>query len=105
MLLIDNQAYFFSVNHITKPFSTKLIYGISLNNISYYLCKSPGINDCEQLDDNASLDPDVFEEVCIVITEVEKEFKKSPGLESLNMEIFRKLTTRKKLPVLPLVII
>jgi len=105
MLLIDNQAYFFSVNHVTKPFSTKLIYGISLNNVSYYLCKSPGINDCEQLDDNPPFDPAILDEICAVITEVEKEFKKSPSLEVLNLEIFRKLTERKKLPALPLVLV
>lgn len=102
MRLINNKVYFFSVNHITKPFSTKLIYGISLNNISYYLCKSPGMNDCEQLDDNPPFEPAILEEICVIITEVEKEFKKGPSLEFLNLEIFRKLTERRKLPALPL---
>jgi hypothetical protein len=100
MLLIDNQPCFFTVNHITKPFSTKLIYGISLNNISYFLAKSLGINDCEQLDSNALLDPGVLNEMCTVITEIELAFRKAPSLEFLNMEIFRKLIERKRLPVL-----
>ena len=55
MLYIDNQASFFSVNHIIKPFSTKTIYGINFNNTTHFICKSTGVNDGEQLDNRPNL--------------------------------------------------
>jgi hypothetical protein len=37
-----------------------------LNGISYFLGKSPGRNDCEQLDPNLRLEGKVLDEICSV---------------------------------------
>ncbi|MDB5140871.1 MAG: hypothetical protein JWR12_2787 [Mucilaginibacter sp.] len=88
-LSINNQTCFFSVKHITKELSAKLIYGIHLNTFDYFLSKSLGLNDCEQLDSNPQLDADLLDVICTVITEVENKYKKRPTLELINNEIFR----------------
>jgi hypothetical protein len=86
-VLINDQTYLFSVNHITGPLRTRLIYGICLNGISYFLAKSPGHNDCEQLDSNLRLDGKVLDEISSVITEIELHYPKRPALELINAEI------------------
>ena len=84
----NNLPFFFSVNHIIKPYNTRLIYGVRVNDINYFLFKTHGVNDCEQLDDNPKLDPETFNTICEVITEIEKEYKKTPPMEFINMDVF-----------------
>ncbi|MGZ3776801.1 MAG: hypothetical protein ACXVI9_04240 [Mucilaginibacter sp.] len=84
----NNIPFFFSVKHIIKPNTSKLIYGIHHNDLDYFLQKTYGIDDCEQLDDNPRLDPDTFKTICEVISEIEKGYKKVPPLEFINMDIF-----------------
>ena len=79
---------FFSVNHIIKPFNTKLIYGIRYHELDYFLLKTLGIEECEQLDNNSRLDAEVLGKICEVITQIEKEYKKAPPLEYINMDVF-----------------
>ncbi len=79
---------FFSVSHIIKPFNTKLIYGIRYHELDYFLLKTLGIEECEQLDNNSRLDAEVLHKICEVITQVEKEYKKAPPLEFINMDVF-----------------
>ena len=91
----DNTPFFFSVKHIIKPHTSKLIYGIRYNEIDYFLQKTHGIDNCEQLDDNARLDPEAFKLICDVISEIEKEYKKTPPLEFINMDIFKILAQKR----------
>lgn len=98
---INNLTYFFSIKHISKQLNTTRIYGISLNSNSYFLSKSIGVNNCEQLDSNPLLHADVLKEICEVITEIEKGHQKKPSLEFLNMEIFR-ILGRMRDPMLKL---
>jgi len=86
--IFNTQTFFFTVNHITRPQGAKLIYGISLNNLSYYVSKSPGINDCEQLDSNPTLDSGMIDEICIILSEMENDRKKGLSLASINKQIF-----------------
>jgi hypothetical protein len=86
-VLINEQTYLFSVSHITNPLRTQLIYGIRLNDVSYFLGKSPGCNDCEQLDGNLRLATKVLDEICLLITESELHYRKRPALELMNVEI------------------
>ena len=90
-----DQPFFFSVKHIIKPFSTKLIYGIRFNELDYFLIKTFGMNDCDQLDDNARLNAEIFNTMCDVITEIEKEYSKTPPLEFINIDIFNMLVRVK----------
>ena len=90
-----DQPFFFSVKHIIKPFSTKLIYGVRVNELDYFLIKTLGINDCDRLDDNPGLDPETFNTICDVITEIEKEYNKTPPLEFINIDIFNMLVHLK----------
>ena len=100
-LSINNKTYFFSVKHITKELSNKLIYGIRLNMNSYFLSKSSNLGDCEQIDCKPTLDPIVLKEICLVISEIERENKVRPTLAFINMEIFRILgRIRNTLPQL-----
>jgi hypothetical protein len=85
---INSKTYFFTVNHITKEKNNKLIYGISLNNTSYFLSKTSGVKDIVQLDNKPHLIPDVLKELNEVITSVELKYKKRLSLETLNKEIF-----------------
>lgn len=79
---------FFSVSHIIKPFNTKLIYGVRYRELDYFLLKTLGVEECEQLDNNSRLDADVLNKICEVITQVEREYKKAPPLEFINMDVF-----------------
>lgn len=92
---INEQPLFFSVNHIITPVKTRLIYGIRYKELEYFLHKTFGLNDCEQLDGNSKLDPEIFNTMCEVITEIEKEYNKTPPLEFINMDIFNILVEAK----------
>jgi len=83
-----NTPYFFSVNHITMPFPTKLIYGIKFKGLIYYLYKSLGIEDCEQLDNHQKLEAGIFKRMCDVITAIEIEYKRIPPIQYINLDIF-----------------
>ena len=83
-----NFPHFFSVYHIVKPSPTKLIYGVKFKNIGYYFFKSIEVNDCEQLDPNPPLEVEVFENICKVITEIEKHYKRAPVIKDINLDIF-----------------
>lgn len=96
-LLLNSQTFFFTVNHITRRDDAKLIYGISLNNLSYYVSKSIGVNDCEQLDSNPVLDQVMMDEICTILSEVENDHKKTPTLAWINQQIF---TIRGKMKAL-----
>lgn len=74
--------------HITKPCSTKLIYSVSLNYCKYYIAKSPGINDGEQLDTNAVLPESVLLQICSVLSEIELHHTRHQSIELFNLEIF-----------------
>ena len=92
---INDPPIFFSVKHIITPIKTKLIYGIMYKNLEYFLFKTLGLNDCEQLDSNPKLDIEIFDTMCEVITEIEREYKKIPPLEFINMDIFNILVRVK----------
>lgn len=94
---INNQTCFFTVNHITKEASGKLIYGISINNTHYFLSKTSGVNDGSQLDNNTPLTSEILKELNAVITEVELKYKKRQPLEKINKEIFNILTRLRNL--------
>jgi hypothetical protein len=79
---------FFSVSHIIKPFNTKLIYGVRYRELNYFLLKTLGMEECEQLDNNSRLEAGVLNKICEVITKVEREYKKAPPLEFINMDVF-----------------
>ena len=81
---INSKTYFFTVNHITKEKDNKLIYGISLNNSSYFLSKTCGAKDAVQLDNKPPLNPEIIKELNTVITAVELKHKKRPSLEILT---------------------
>ena len=91
----DNTPFFFSVKHIIKPHTSKLVYGIRYNETNYFIQKTHGVDDCEQLDENKKLDPKAFKVICDVISEIEKEYKKMPPIEFINMDIF-KILARKR---------
>ena len=79
---------FFSVNYIIKTLNTKLIYGIRYHKRDYFLLKTLGMEECEQLDNNSRLDSEILDKICHVITLVEKEYKKEPPLEFINMDVY-----------------
>ena len=85
---MKDQPLFFSVSHIIKPFNTKLIYGVRYHELDYFLLKTLGTQECEQLDNNSRLDTSVLNKICEVITLVEKQYKKAPPLEYINMDVF-----------------
>lgn len=85
---MKDPPFFFSVNHIIKPFNTKLIYGVRYHEMDYFLLKTIGIEECEQLDSNSHLDTEVLVMICEVITRIEKEYKRAPPLEYINMDVF-----------------
>jgi len=86
--LLNSQTFFFTVNHVTRPHGAKIIYGVSLNNLSYYVSKSPGVNDCEQLDSNPALDTGMIDEICTILSELENDPKSTPSLAWINEQIF-----------------
>jgi len=85
---INNQSYFFSVARITKDYPDKFIYSVLLNVKTYYLSKTIGVNDCHQLDDNPVLDGIVFNELCEILTEIEREYERKPSVDFINQQIF-----------------
>jgi len=85
----SNIPFFFSVKHIIKPHTSKLIYGIRYHDTDYFIQKTHSVNDCERLDDNPRLDTRVLKMICDVISQIEKEYKKIPPLEFINMDIFK----------------
>jgi hypothetical protein len=94
---INSHTYFFTVSHITKEASGKLIYGIRLNNRNYFLSKTSGVNDAVQLDTNLPMSAKVLKEINTVITEVELRHKKRQALEKINKEIFSVLIRLRNL--------
>ena len=95
--ILNNQTCFFTVTHISRPYGTKIIYGICLNNRAYYISKSPGVDDCEQLDSHPALANEVIVEICVILTEIENEHKKGSSLARINQQIF---TIRGKMKAL-----
>jgi hypothetical protein len=87
-LSINNKTCFFTVSHITTEVNANFIYGICLNSHNYFLSKTTGLNDCEQLDTNPKLEKGLLNEICRVISEIENKFKKRPSIEIINNEIF-----------------
>ncbi|MGF7078785.1 hypothetical protein [Mucilaginibacter sp. UYCu711] len=85
---INSQTYFFTISHITRETENRLLYGLRLNNISYFISKTYGVNDGEQLDTNQPLAGNILKELNTVITQVELNHKKRPSLEQINREIF-----------------
>jgi len=53
----------------------------------YYFQKSIGLDDCVQLDANPAIEPDIFGNMCLVITEIENEYKRVPAIEVINLNI------------------
>ena len=94
-MTVTNRPFFFSVKHIIKPFATKLIYGIKYNNLDYFLIKTLGVNDCEHLDSQPRIDQPTYDKICDVITVIEKEYKKTPPIEYINIEIHNILVKLK----------
>jgi hypothetical protein len=86
---INNQSCFFSVARITKEYPDRLVYTISLNNKAYYLSKTIGINDCQQLDANLKLENELFNELCEILTEIELEYQRNPSTDFINQQIFK----------------
>ena len=85
----NDQLFFFAVKNIIKPFAAKVIYNIRYNNLDYFILKTPSTDDCEQLDSNPKIAPEAFAKICRTIAEVEKEYKKTPPLELINIDIFK----------------
>lgn len=90
-IIINSETYFFSIIHITKQSTTTLIYGILINTRIYYLSKSLGRSDCEQLDSNPVLNADLLTEICDIMTKFEVAYEKYPCLEFINNEIIKVL--------------
>jgi hypothetical protein len=90
-IIINSETYFFSIIHITKQSATTLIYGILINTHIYYLSKSLGRSDCEQLDSNPVLNADLLMEICDIMTKFEVAYEKYPSLEFINNEIIKVL--------------
>jgi len=88
---INSETYFFSIIHITKQSATNLISGILINTRIYYLSKSLGLSDCEQLDSNPVLNADLLTEICEIMTKFEVAYEKYPSLEFINNEIIKVL--------------
>lgn len=85
---INNRSYFFTINHISKEKTGKLIYGIDINNIRYFLSKTSGRDDCEQLDNITPIAPEILSEIITVLNTLEVKHKKRPSLERLNRDVF-----------------
>jgi hypothetical protein len=88
MIPTDDPPFYFAVNHIIKPHASKLIYGVVYHDLEYFILKANRINDCEQLDTNPALGPEILEKICDVISAIEKDYKKTPPLELINIDIF-----------------
>ena len=90
----SNTSFFFSVKHIIKAHTSKLLYGIRYHDTDFFIQKTPSVSDCERLDDNPRLNAKVLKKICDVISEIEKEYKKIPPLDFINMDIFKILSGR-----------
>lgn len=89
MATINSRTFFFTVNHITKEAGNRHIYGIRLNTANYFLSKTSGVSDCEQLDINTPLHENVLKEIGDVMTEIELNYNKRPTIERINGEVFK----------------
>jgi|ERR1700761_6733204 len=76
---INSNHYFFKINHITREAYNKYIYGISLNNVSYFLSKTVGSNNSVQLDTNPPLDKNTIQEINKVLKEIEPKLDEPPS--------------------------
>lgn len=85
----NNQTCFFTINHITCEGNNKHIYGIRLNNASYFLCKTMGVTDAEQLDTNPPLSSITLLEIEVILTAMEQKYNSRQPLEVLNREVFK----------------
>ena len=94
-LAIHQQTYLLSIDHITKEDDLKLIYGITIDQQSYFLSKTLDVNDCEQIDSRPRLADELIGEICDVITSIEIAYKERPSLEFINAEINRILISRR----------
>jgi hypothetical protein len=88
---ILNIRFFFSVTQIIKPHGTRIIYGIHYSGQDYFILKSLGMYNCEQLDNKGRLETEVMETMCRVITTIESDYKKAPPLEFINFDIYSQL--------------
>jgi hypothetical protein len=79
---ISSNRYFFKINHITREAYNKYIYGISLNNVSYFLSKTVGNSSSVQLDTNPPLDRNTIQEISNVLKEIEPKLEKPPSPET-----------------------
>ncbi|MBS1531286.1 MAG: hypothetical protein JSU01_13350 [Bacteroidetes bacterium] len=86
-----DSSFFFAVKHIIKPNTARIIYSIRYNEKDYYILKTPGLNDCEQLDSNQPIDAYASRKICYVLSEIEREYQSVPALEFINMDIFKVL--------------
>lgn len=60
-----------------------------------FFFKTLGVNDCEHLDSPPMIDQPTYDEICDVITAIEKEYKKTPPIEYINIEIHNILVKMK----------
>jgi hypothetical protein len=88
---ILNMHFFFSVTQIIKPQGNRIIYGVHYGGQDYFILKSLGMHNCEQLDSKARLNEDVIHTMCKVITTIESDYKKTPPLEFINFDIYSQL--------------
>jgi len=89
MILQDEIPIFFTIKHIITPPTSKLIYSIGYHAADYLIMKTPAKNDCEQLDHNPPLKQAVLTMICEIISEIERDYKKTPPLEFVNLDVFR----------------
>lgn len=93
-LLFD--TYFFCIIHITRQLPDKLIYGILINSEHYYISKALGTDDCLQLDSQVPLERDLLDEICSILTRLEKRYLDYPELELVNLEIVKALAFNRR---------
>jgi len=86
-----NIPFYFAVKHIIKPNTAKLIYSIRYNENDYFILKTPGVNDAEQMDSHPKVDLYAFRKISYVLSEIEKEYKTIPPIEFINMDVFKVL--------------
>jgi hypothetical protein len=89
MIPPDEPPLFFTIKHIITLPEAKLIYNIVYRNTDYLIMKTPAKNDCEQLDYHPSLEKALLNTICEVISEIEGDYKKTPPLEFVNLDVFR----------------
>lgn len=89
MIPQDEPPIFFTIKHIITPPASKLIYSIGYRDADYLIMKTPAKKDCEQLDHRPPLEQSVLRLICEVISEIERDYKKTPPLEFVNLDVFR----------------